>query len=45
MLTNQPGVGTPYSSTATVLVPVLPFRGLLSLAGLMGLFGFRKLRA
>ena len=45
MLTNQPGVGTPYSPKATVPVPVLPFWGLLSLAGLMGLFGFRKLRA
>ena len=49
VLTNQPGVGTPYSPAAspaaTVPVPVLPFWGLLSLAGLMGLFGFRKLRA
>ena len=45
VLTNQPGVGTPYSPKATVPVPVLPFWGLLSLAGLIGLFGFRKLRA
>ena len=45
VLTNQPGVGTPYRPKATVPVPVLPFWGLLSLAGLMGLFGFRKLRA
>ena len=45
MLTNQPGVGTPYSPKATVPVPVLPFWGLLSLAGLIGLFGFRKFRA
>ena len=45
VLTNQPGVGTPYSPKATVPVPVLPFWGLLSLAGLIGLFGFRKFRA
>ena len=45
VLTNQPGVGTPYSPASTVPVPILPFWGLLSLAGLMGLFGFRKLRA
>jgi len=48
VLTNQPGVGTPYSPASpasTVPVPVLPFWGLLSLAGLIGLFGFRKLRA
>ena len=45
VLTNQPGVGTPYRPKATVPVPVLPFWGLLSLAGLIGLFGFRKLRA
>ena len=45
VLTNKPGVGTPYSPKATVPVPVLPFWGLLSLAGLIGLFGFRKLRA
>ena len=45
VLTNQPGVGTPYYAKATVPVPVLPFWGLLSLAGLIGLFGFRKLRA
>ena len=44
-LTNQPGVGTPYSPKATVPVPVLPFWGLLSLAALIGLFGFRKFRA
>ena len=45
VLTNQPGVGTPYRPASTVPVPVLPFWGLLSLAGLIGLFGFRKLRA
>ena len=45
VLTNQPGIGTPYYAKATVPVPVLPFWGLLSLAGLIGLFGFRKLRA
>ena len=45
MLTNQPGVGTPYYAKATVPVPVLPFWALLSLAGLIGLFGFRKFRA
>ena len=45
VLTNQPGIGTPYSPKATVPVPVLPFWGLLSLAGLIGLFGFRKFRA
>ena len=45
VLTNQPGVGTPYRPGSTVPVPVLPFWGLLSLAGLIGLFGFRKLRA
>jgi hypothetical protein len=43
--TNQPGVGTPSSPKATVPVPVFPFWGLLSLAGLIGLFGFRKFRA
>ena len=45
VLTNQPGVGTPYRPASTVPVPVLPFWGLLSLAGLTGLFGLRKLRA
>ena len=45
VLTNQPGVGTPYRPASTVPVPVLPFWGLLSLAGLIGLFGFRKLQA
>jgi hypothetical protein len=45
VLTNKPGVGTPYSPKATVPVPVFPFWGLLSLAGLIGLFGFRKFRA
>jgi hypothetical protein len=45
VLTNKPGVGTPYSPKATVPVSVLPFWGLLSLAGLIGLFGFRKFRA
>ena len=45
VLTNQPGVGTPYRPASTVPVPVLPFWGLLSLAGLLGLLGFRKLRA
>ena len=45
VLTNQPGIGTPYYAKATVPVPVLPFWGLLSLAGLIGLFGFRKFRA
>ena len=45
VLTNKPGVGTPYSPKATVPVPVLPLWGLLSMAGLIGLFGFRKLRA
>ena len=44
VLTNQPGVGTPYSPKTTVPVPVLPFWALLSLAGLIGLFGFRKFR-
>ena len=45
VLTNQPGVGSPYSPASIDPVPVLPFWGLLSLAGLMGLFGLRKLRA
>ena len=45
ILTNAVGVGTPLpeASSATP-VPVLPLWGLLSLAGLVGLFGFRKFR-
>ena len=42
---NDPSNWAPYRPGSTVPVPVLPFWGLLSLAGLLGLLGFRKLRA